>query len=119
MPQTYKVVIEQTGKVLAEKVEIAETLSSRSQGLLGRQGLDQGHGLLIRPCSSIHMFFMKFPIDAIFLSNSLKVVKIAHTLLPWRLSGCLFGCYQVLELCKGAARDSGLVVGNTLKLIKN
>lgn len=119
MPQTYRVVIEQTGKVLAEKVEIAETLASRSQGLLGRQSLDPGQGLLIRPCSSIHMFFMKFPIDAIFLSNSYKVVKISHALLPWRLSGCLFGCAQVLELCHGAAKESGLSIGNTLKLIKN
>lgn len=119
MADTYTVIIEENGRVLADKIEIAETLASRSQGLLGRQSLDPGQGLLIRPCSSIHMFFMKFPIDAIFLSKDLKVVRIAHSLMPWRLSGCMFGCYQVLEMCSGVAKNCSLSKGNTLKLIKN
>ncbi|MFA5039173.1 MAG: DUF192 domain-containing protein [Candidatus Omnitrophota bacterium] len=112
-----KVLNESKGTILAEKVEIAETWRSRSKGLLGRRGLGKGEGLLITPCNSIHTFFMKFPIDVLFLDKNMKIVKITPSMGPWRLSGSLRG-YQVLEIEHGASNNMGISVGNSLKLVE-
>ena len=65
--------------------EVATSMWSRMRGLLGRRSLDEGAGLLIDPCSSIHMFFMRFPIDVVYLNKEDVVVK--HATVPiWRMS---------------------------------
>lgn len=95
--QTYRAVNVTTGRTLVERVGIAQDFKSRSIGLLGRQGLDKDEGLLIKPCNSIHTFFMKFSIDAIFLDKSGHIVKIATGIKPWRLCGAILTGYMVLE----------------------
>src|ERR671938_317897 len=55
------------------------------RGLLGRGELERGEGLLLEPAGSIHTFFMRFPIDAVFLDRGLRVVGLAPELAPWRL----------------------------------
>jgi uncharacterized membrane protein (UPF0127 family) len=85
------------------------------KGLLGRSGLDVGEGLLIRPASSIHMFFMRFAIDAVFLDRSLRVVGVAADLRPWRIAWRR-GARAVLELPAGEAARRGLGVGDRLVL---
>lgn len=64
--------------------EVAETFAERAKGLIGRRGLEPGHGLLIKRCNCIHTFFMRFPIDAIFLDRDGKVVKTVRNIPPWR-----------------------------------
>lgn len=98
----FRAIVQETGMVLADRISIADSPAARARGLLGRMGLEDGQGLLIKPCSSIHMFFMKFPIDVLFLSRDGMVIKMARGLKPWRLCGCWFGCYMVLELKEGA-----------------
>lgn len=110
-----KVVVKATGKVLADRVEIAETWKERSKGLLGRNGLNDGEGMIIRPCSSIHTFFMKFPIDVVFLDKSLKILKISSSMPSWRISGCLLGCTEVIELKAGAMKKAGVSAGEYIK----
>jgi len=68
--------------VLLEKVISAQTTSERLRGLLGRSSLPEKTGMLIRPCRSIHMWFMHFAIDAAFLDKNLCVLKIARNLRP-------------------------------------
>ncbi|MFB3918934.1 hypothetical protein BU251_00075 [Candidatus Velamenicoccus archaeovorus] len=97
----YKAIVQESGKMLADKITIADSFGARAKGLLGKIGLEDGRGLLIRPCSSIHMFFMKFPIDVLFLAKDGRIIKIVKGLKPWRLSGCWFGCHMVLELKEG------------------
>jgi len=79
------------GGDIAERVEVASNPWSRFWGLMGRRGLDPGHGLLIKPCSSIHMFFMRFPIDVVFLDRDNVVVKVVHGIKPWRMAMGEFG----------------------------
>lgn len=98
----YKAIVQESGNVLADKIAIADSLGARAKGLLGKMRMEDGQGLLIKPCSSIHMFFMKFPIDVLFLTKDGSVIKIVKRLRPWKLSGCWFGCHMVLELKEGA-----------------
>jgi uncharacterized protein len=84
------------------------------RGLLGRDRLEPGEGLLLRPASSIHTFFMRFPIDVVFLSDELEVVGIAAELRPWR-TACRRGARAVLELSAGECARRGLSVGDRIR----
>jgi hypothetical protein len=83
------------------------------RGLLGRRELPSGEGILLNPASSVHMAFMRFPIDAVFLDRDMRVVKVASDLRPWRLAGSK-GAKSVLEIPAGEARRRGLSVGDRL-----
>jgi uncharacterized protein len=103
------------GRVVCERCVLADNAWTRMKGLLGRKGLDDGEGLLIRPSGSIHMFFMRFPIDAVFLDRELRVVKIVSELKPWRMAGAR-GAKSVLEISAGEAARRGLRLDQTLVL---
>jgi uncharacterized membrane protein (UPF0127 family) len=103
------------GAVVCERCVVADNPWTRLKGLLGRRGLDDGEGLLIRPTGSIHMFFMRFPIDAVFLDRELRILKIAPDLKPWRMSAKK-GAKQVLEIAAGEAARRGLEPGQQLVL---
>jgi uncharacterized protein len=103
------------GTVVCERVSLADSPVTRMRGLLGRDGLEQGEGLLLRPASSIHTFFMRFPIDAVFLDRSLVVVGIQDAIEPWRAASER-GAKAVLELPAGESSRRGLTVGDRLTL---
>jgi len=83
------------------------------RGLLGRASLDRDEGMLFRPAGSIHMFFMRFAIDAVFLDRDLVVVDVVPNLKPWRMASRR-GAKVVVELAEGAA--AGLRPGDQLQL---
>jgi uncharacterized membrane protein (UPF0127 family) len=103
--------------VLAEKVELADTSAKRRTGLLKHDRLEPGEGLWIVPCESVHTFFMKFPIDLVYLDKKRKVKKVRHAVPAWRLSACLFA-HSVIELPAGTVRASGTVAGDELDIEK-
>lgn len=93
------------GECILNKVEIADTFRSRLKGLLGRNKIEKGSGLLLKPCASIHMFFMKFPIDVFFLkekNGSYELLRIARGVKPWRMAFAPAGTSSVLETAPGA-----------------
>ncbi len=104
-----------TGAVVARAVELAVTSATRRKGLLGRDGLEPGGGLVIAPCSSIHMFFMRFAIDAVFVDRRGRVVKIVRNLKPWRIA-LSFRAYAVIELEAGSLERTGVSIGDRLYL---
>jgi uncharacterized protein len=83
------------------------------RGLLGRRNLPPGEGILLKPASSVHMAFMRFAIDAVFLDRDLRVVKIATDLKPWRAAGAR-GAKSCLEIAAGEAASRELTVGDRL-----
>src|SRR6185436_3354330 len=103
------------GTVVCERCSLADSPVTRMRGLLGRDGLEQGEGLLLRPASSIHTFFMRFPIDAVFLDRSLVVVGVHGAVEPWRTASQR-GAKAVLELPAGESSRRGLAVGDKLTL---
>src|SRR3954447_22768317 len=102
------------GSVVCERVTLADSPVTRMRGLLGRDGLEQGEGLLLRPTFSIHTFFMRFPIDAVFLDRSGSVVDVVGRLKPWRAATRL-RARAVLELAAGEAERLGLHFGERLE----
>lgn len=84
-------------------------------GLLGREGLEDGTGMLISNCRMIHMFFMRFPIDVVFVDSGFEVVKIVRNLKPWRVAFCPVAS-SVIELKAGSVDMTGLETGMKLEL---
>ena len=103
----------QDGLPVCERCLLAETPLRRMRGLLGRAGLERGEGLLLRPASSIHTAFMRFPIDAVFLDRELNVLRVVSELPPWRQAGKR-GAKAVLELPAGEASRRGVEPGQRL-----
>lgn len=112
----YKIINMATGKVIADKVKIARDFRSRSVGLLNRISLGQEEALVIKPCNSIHTFFMKFPIDVVFLDKKGTVVKLVKSLKPWRLSACMPNGFMVIELMSGRIDEITIMVGDLIKI---
>ena len=101
------------GSVVCARCVLADSVWLRMKGLLGRRELPEDEGVLIRPCSSIHMFFMRFAIDAVFLDRDLEVLRIAPGLKPWRMAGKRRS-KSVLELPAGRCERVGLREGDRL-----
>ena len=101
-----------SGEVVCPRCTLADTLSSRTRGLLGRRSLGSGEGLLLCPARSVHTAFMRFPIDAVFLDRELSVIDVVG-LVPWRLAGRA-GARAVLELGHDQAHERGIHPGTRL-----
>ncbi len=101
------------GTVLGDAVDLADTSEKRRTGLLKHERLEPGHGLWIVPCESVHTFFMKFPIDLVYVDKRHKVRKVRHSVAPWRMSACLLA-HSVIELPAGTAKQSGTQPGDEL-----
>jgi uncharacterized membrane protein (UPF0127 family) len=102
-----------SGTVVCERCEVPRGSFGRMRGLLGRDGLDPGGGMLIDSAPSVHMFFMRFPIDVVFLDRDWKVVGIRHSLRPWRVASAR-RAVAALELPAGTAAEIGLAEGDVL-----
>lgn len=97
--------------VLADRLRAADTHWSRLRGLLGTRDLEPGEGLWIRPCSQVHMFGMRYPIDVVFLGDGGRVLRVVETLQPNRVSPRVPGAASVLELPAGTVARVGLTDG--------
>jgi len=104
---------------LAGDVRLARNLWSKFWGLMGRRPLADGEGLLLRPCTSVHTFFMRFRIDVIFLDKTNTVVKIIPAMKPWRAALGGRGAHSALELNGGSAEAAGLDVGDMLAIAES
>ena len=100
--------------VLAESAQLASDSAARNKGLLGRTSLPPGEGLWIVPCESVHTFFMKFPIDLVYIDRNKRVKKVRSNVPPWRLSACL-SAHSIVELPAGTVLSTQTVSGDTLE----
>lgn len=97
------------------EIEVAESFFSRLRGLMLRSRLEEGRGLLLAPCNSIHMMFMRFAIDVIYLDKDFCIKKIAQNVLPWIGMSFCFGAWAALEMASGEAERLKLSVGQKFK----
>jgi uncharacterized membrane protein (UPF0127 family) len=114
-----KLVNPRSGATLAEQVERATSVRARLRGLLGRTSLADGTALAIEPCTSIHTFFMKFTIDALFLARDGKVVRAIAELRPWRATRVYPSAAMVVELPAGTLRRTDTREGDVLQWSEN
>ena len=104
------------GTTVAGEVAVADNPWRRFIGLMGRRDLPEGAGLYLRPCSSIHMFFMRFPIDVAFVDKDGVVLKIYPSLQPWRMTRVVRKAKACIELSAGSVAAAGVKVGDRLTL---
>ena len=102
-----------SGRVLAERLEVADNFFTRGLGLMFRRRFEAGQGLWITSCNGIHMFFMNFPIDAVFLDKARRVMKTYRRLPRWvGLVPLVWGADSVLELPAGTVDGLDLKQGD-------
>ena len=108
--------------LIADKCFVAERFFSRLRGLIGKSGLESGHGVLFPKCNNIHMWFMKFPIDVVFIrlekkadGNVWKVSSVHESVQPWRLLPLMdLRGSETLELPEGTIRSHAIMIGDEL-----
>ena len=102
------------GAVIAERVEKAVSFKARLVGLLGRAGLPEGEALVIEPCTSIHTFFMRFPIDLAFLGKDGRVLRAISAMKPWRATRLYPSAALAVELPAGTLARTATREGDAL-----
>lgn len=105
-----------TGVLVADRVAVASTRSTRRTGLLGRSGLGQGEGLWIVPCHGVHTIGMRFAIDVLTLDARGTVIDRVVAMKPWRIRLPRRGAAGVLELPAGTLDASGTEIGHRVEL---
>jgi len=105
------------GTILAHESERADTHIRRGVGLMGRRGLPEGGGLIIQPCNSIVCFFMRFPIDVLFIDTNNHVCHLYRSLRPWRTSTIVRASRFVIELPAGSIEQTGTELHDEVRIV--
>jgi len=105
-----------SGKELSNNVIVSDDLFKRMRGLLGKRELPAGEALWIKPCMSIHTFFMKFPIDVVFLDKRNSVIATMKNMQPNRMTRLYPKAASVLELPAGTIDETSTEVGDKIDL---
>jgi uncharacterized membrane protein (UPF0127 family) len=107
-----------TGKLVAEDLEVERSFFGRTAGLMFRRSLAPGAGMWIVPCNGIHMMFMNFAIDAVFLDRQNRVKKVYPRLAAWwGVVWIEWGAHSVLELPAGSTAALGLQPGDEISIV--
>lgn len=106
------------GTVVAEHLRVARSLRERTVGLLGTAEPPSGDGLLIERTQSIHMFFMRYPIDVVFVNRDALVTRCVAGLRPWRVVWWARGARDCIELGVGTLAASATQVGDRLAIVE-
>lgn len=105
--------------ILADNLSIADTFFKRFMGLMFKKELPYGKGLHIIPCNSIHMCFMNFPLDIIFLSKDMEILNVIEGISPWKVSKIVPKAHSVLELPVGTISKSSSAIGDKIVIESN
>jgi uncharacterized membrane protein (UPF0127 family) len=121
MASALKLFNKSSGQEIASQVRLAQGFWKRNNGLLGVSHLPKGHGLWIQGswlvgCNSIHTFFMRFSIDAIFVDRELRVKSVYQDLRPWRATWPTTGAFSVFELPAGTLKEATVEIGDVLNV---
>ncbi len=112
----YMQLLNEKNGIILERVVIADNFSTRLKGLMGKKSLGENDGLLIKPCNSIHTFFMKFNIDVVFIDKNNRIISIYRNMLPWKFSKIYFESQFCIEGNKECFKD--LKIGDKINIIK-
>lgn len=102
--------------VIVENAKIARSFFARLLGLMFRKSIAPDEALIFYHAPSIHMFFMRFVIDVVFLDKNMRVIKIVKNLKPWRITNC-FGAYATIELSANTISQVFLSSGDEIEFI--
>ena len=100
--------------VLAADCRVAHGVLQRIRGLLGRKSMGKSEALVLRPCNSVHSFFMLFAIDLLFVDKNSRAVKIIKAFKPFRISPVYFGASYVIEFPSGTISPESVHPGDMI-----
>lgn len=103
------------GTVIAQQARLASSLGQRMKGLLGQDSLSTNEALVLKPCSSIHTFFMRFSIDVLFLDKNMQIIRLFRNMPPNRLSPIVWGSKIAIELPAGKTSQTNTQVGDIIE----
>lgn len=103
-------------KVIGDNIGNANNMYRRFVGLMGKESLNENEGLLLTPCNSIHMMFMKISLDVIFLDKKNKVLFLLEDFKPWKVSKVIFKAQSVLELPVGTIAKNQIKIDDILEI---
>ena len=106
---------DRTNRTLATRLETAFDSRQRRRGLLDRTHLDPDAAMVLAPCAAVHTFFMRFPIDVVFVRRNGTVAGVVSNVKPWRIAVAP-RAFAAIELAPGAAAYSGTMRGDRLRL---
>ena len=115
--QEWSIRIARTGRLLAARAAMAQSLGARMKGLLGRRSLGAQEALILPQCRSIHTVGMRFPIDAVFVDRAWRVVALRPHLRQGRLVWPVAGAWNVVECADGTLERVDLAIGDELQCI--
>lgn len=102
--------------LIADDVKAAQNFFARSFGLLSRKSISDGEGLIIKPCCSIHTFFMKFSIDVLFIERNGNIIALYQNVQPWRILPIHLNSHYVIELASGTICAKNIEKGNLITI---
>jgi len=109
-------VLKNGNETVVASIEIADRMRERTKGLLGRGGLEEGRGMLLTPCGSIHTFGMRFSLDLVFLRRDWTVHKVVRNVRPNRARWGGRRAWSVVEVGSGWLPQESVRVGDRLCL---
>lgn len=101
---------------LARQARAARTFWQRLRGLMFQKALAEGQALVLVGDSSIHTFFMRFPIDVLYLDREGRVLRAQDSMRPWQLGPLVRGCRYIVELPPATIRRTQTEVGDLIAL---
>lgn len=103
--------------IISENTKMADNFFSRSIGLLSRKTLPESESLVIKPCCSIHTFFMRFDIDVLFIGANGKIIELYENVKPWNVLPIHLNSKYVVELPTGCISDKNIQKGDEIILV--
>jgi uncharacterized membrane protein (UPF0127 family) len=101
---------------LVSRGRVADSYFPRLIGLMGHAPLQEGEGLIIAPCNSIHTHFMRFAIDVLYVNREGDIVAMDQAMAPWRFGKVHRGARYVVELPAGTIAATGTQVGDRVSV---
>lgn len=114
--QNYKKISYLSSTGVEIPVFIANNFKKRFLGLMGKK--EGVYGLLLQPCNSIHTFFMRYPLDALFLDKNNKIIAIKRLLKPFSIVPSVKGAVKVLEFPSFLHASAFLSEGTKIEMFK-
>ncbi|WP_438447743.1 DUF192 domain-containing protein [Gorillibacterium sp. sgz5001074] len=110
-----RLLIEENGRELAREVKPAYRFANRLRGLMGTAHLPPDSGLHLKPCRSVHTYFMRYAIDVLHLDLHNRIVGLEPDLKPGRIGRTFQGTASIVELAAGALYRAAPELGQTVR----
>ncbi|MRH44325.1 DUF192 domain-containing protein [Aquibacillus halophilus] len=106
-----------TNETVATNIKRAYTFLKRLKGLMFTKKLHSDTGLHIKPCRSVHTFFMKYAIDVLYLDVGNQVIAIDESMVPGKVGKLYKDATSVIELPAGSVTENKIEIGHKLNFV--